>query len=133
MESEQTLVFITSNVSAVVRICSGKGCTLYPCTLNILEVVVSQTEINTEVRFGNIRKYISSLPYSSYRTYSLLWQISGYSTASWKRTINDEEPFWNKKSPQSNINLARKNIVGLQGSVSIFTLYLKLGATPSRS
>ena len=71
-ESEQTLVFITSNVSAVVRICSGKGCTLYPCTLNILEVVVSQTEINTEVRFGNMRKYISSLSYSSYRTYSLL-------------------------------------------------------------
>ena len=128
----RTLVFITSNGPGVIRICSGKGCILYPYTLNILERVVSQTEINTEVRFGNIRKYTSNLPYSSYRTYSLLWQISGYSTASWKRTISDE-PFWNKKSFQGNINLARKNIISLQGSVSIFTLYLKLGATPSRS
>ena len=65
MGAEQMLVFITSNGSVVIRIFSGKGCTLYPCTLNILEGVVSQTEVNTEVRFGNIRKYISNLPQSN--------------------------------------------------------------------
>ena len=82
------------------------------------------------MRFGKYKKIYFEITF--YRTYCLLWQISGYSTARWKRTIG-EEPFWNKKSSQGNFNLARKNIVGLQGSVSIFTLYLKLGATPSRS
>ena len=52
------LVFITSNGPAVIKICS------------ILEGVVIQTEINAELRFGNIQKYISNLLYSSYRFYN---------------------------------------------------------------
>ena len=58
-------IFITSNGSVVIRIRSGKGCILYPCTLNILEEVVSQIGINTEAWFGNIQKYILNLPQSN--------------------------------------------------------------------